>query len=294
MKKRISRPFSYTKGVIIVKNIVTMDWLNNHLHNGDVRIIDCRFELGNPNAGREAYEENHIPNAIHFDLEKDLSGEVKEHGGRHPLPDLNEFAHKLSQAGIDEHVTVIAYDDQGGMFASRLWWMLKYVGHDRVYILEDTFSNWQQHGYPVVKEHPVIENKDFKQNVQHHMLASVEEVRKRKEKTILLDSRSNDRYLGENEMIDKKAGHIPGAKNSFWQDVLRKDGSWKATKDLKEMFTYIKPTEEVMVYCGSGVSACPNIIALSEIGVENVQLYVGSWSDWISYDDNEIEILPRS
>jgi thiosulfate/3-mercaptopyruvate sulfurtransferase len=277
--------------MIIPKNLASLEWLSNNLNHPHLVIIDCQFELGNSEKGKEAYQAEHIPGAIHFDLKKDLSGPKQQHGGRHPLPDLELFAEKLSQAGVDATKKVVAYDDQGGMMAARLWWMLKYLGHDQVVILREGFSTWQAKGYPITSDVVQPQVASFKVNLQPGMLMGVEDVQRtiNDEDTILIDARAKERYLGLQEDVDPAAGHIPGARNEFWKDSLGSDGSWKTTDEQKKrLATYLnKQDKEVILYCGSGVTACANAIAFDEVGLKP-KLYVGSWSDWVSYPENKI------
>jgi len=275
-----------------MKNIVNVDWLYENMGDPSIRIIDCRFELGNPGHGFNQYIKEHISGAFYFDLEKDLASRAKEHGGRHPMPELDRIIDKLGAAGIDANTKVVAYDDQGSMMAARFWWLLKYLGHEKVYILDGGFKNWLSKGYPVTDEIPSVSRKEFKANIQHGLLSDVYEVKEiiETKKAILIDSRIEDRYAGKNETIDKKAGHIPGAHNYFWKNCLNAQEEWKAVDDLKDRFKKFKKDDEIIVYCGSGVSACPNIVALDELGFEHVKLYVGSWSDWITYEDNPIAV----
>ncbi|HDX9629524.1 TPA: sulfurtransferase [Bacillus cereus] len=271
--------------------IVTVEWLREHIEDENVRIIDCRFDLANPNWGREKYEEEHILHALYFDLNLDLSSPVAEHGGRHPLPNIEEFADKLSQAGIDEHTTVIAYDSQAGANASRLWWLLNYVGHEKVYILDGGFPAWKENGLPTTTEIPVAKRKAFKVNVQDYMLVTMETVRENIHagaNVTLIDSREPKRYAGVEELVDPKAGHIPTAVNYFWKDGIVQSGQFKNEGGQQERFQNLSKDKETIVYCGSGVTACPNILALKLAGFQNVKLYAGSWSDWISYPENQI------
>lgn len=276
------------------KNIVSVDWVKENLNQPGLHIVDCRYELADPRAGRMAYDEGHIPGAHFFDMKKDLSGPVQEHGGRHPLPDIEQFVARLEQVGIDNQSTVVVYDDQAGGMASRLWWLLKYVGHDKVFLMDEGFSKWKAKGYPVTREVPgelpASARKSYTVNLQQKMLASMEEVRNSlgKEGIVLIDAREEKRYLGVEEPIDPIAGHIPGAINHFWKDGLNEDGSWKSIEEQKRRFQDMDPEAEIIVYCGSGISACPNVIALQEAGFTKVKLYAGSWSDWITYPDNPI------
>ncbi|GAB7058246.1 MULTISPECIES: sulfurtransferase [unclassified Paenibacillus] len=270
--------------------LASMEWVNGQLRNPEVRIIDCRFIMGQLTAGKEAYKAEHIPGAYYFDLEEDMSGTIKEHGGRHPLPDAEDFAQKLGLAGVDENVTVVSYDDQGGAMASRFWWLLQYFGHSKAYVMNGGFSQWKANGYEVTPELPAACPRIFKPAIQQQLVASMEEVKGKigKEGIVLIDSRETKRYLGLEEPIDFKAGHIPSAVNHFWKDSLNDQGTWKSGKEQRERFKGIQDSDEILVYCGSGVTACPNFLALKEAGYKNVRLYSGSWSDWISYPDNPI------
>jgi thiosulfate/3-mercaptopyruvate sulfurtransferase len=275
----------------MLKNIVTIEWVNGQLGSNDLRIIDCRFNLAEPKRGLNEYLENHLPGSIYFDLNVDLSSEVQEHGGRHPLPDIETFIQKIEAAGISSSTTVVAYDDQGGAFASRLWWLLRFIGHSRVFVLDEGYSTWVNQGLPITKEVPIFQKGSYTPVIQNQMVATVEDVKRSIENhtSQLIDSREEIRFLGVEEPIDKKAGHIPGAINLFWKDVLN-SSKWKNRNELEAHFSTICKDKEVIVYCGSGVTACPNVLALNEIAFNNVKLYAGSWSDWISYSENQITV----
>ncbi|MFC4601753.1 sulfurtransferase [Cohnella hongkongensis] len=275
-----------------MKNIVSVRWVLARLYEPDLVVVDCRFQLGQPEAGRKAYEESHIPGAVYMDLEKDLSGPLGEHGGRHPLPDAAELAARFGRAGIGSDTRVIAYDDQGGAMASRLWWLLKYLGHENVFVMDGGYSAWKEAGCPVSAEQKIVVPAQFLATVQHNMLVEVDDVRESlgTGRYVLIDSREAPRYRGEVEPIDPAAGHIPGARNLFWAEVRRADGSWKNADEQLERFASagLSPDDEIVVYCGSGVTATPNVLALQEAGFSRVKLYAGSWSDWISYPENPI------
>ncbi|MFC5529967.1 sulfurtransferase [Cohnella yongneupensis] len=277
-----------------MQNVVPMKWLFARLYEPDIVIVDCRFQLGKPDAGREAYEESHIPGAVYLDLEKDLSAPIEEHGGRHPLPDIAELTATLSRAGIGNATRVVAYDDQGGAMASRLWWLLKYLGQEQVFVMDEGFSAWKAAGLLVNAEQKVLIPAPFLASVQHNMLVEVEEVQEivaaADGSVVLIDSREAPRYRGEVEPIDKVAGHIPGAINRFWKDALGENGGWKDAEGQAARFADLPRDKSLVVYCGSGVTATPNVLALQEAGFSKVKLYAGSWSDWISYVDNPIAI----
>ncbi|MFF2907641.1 sulfurtransferase [Paenibacillus sp. NPDC057934] len=279
---------------------VSKRWLLARLYEPEQTIVDCRFTLGKPQAGKESYEQEHIPGAIYLDLELDLSAPVTEHGGRHPLPDPQALAARLAKLGIGNTTRVVAYDDESGMNAARLWWLLRYLGHEQVFILEDGFSSWKAERFPVTDHQPIRIPSSFEPNVQSQMLVGVDEVRQVSGDTltniadsasplalpVLIDSRARERYLGLEETLDKKAGHIPGAVNYFWKETQNEDGSLKSAEELQEHFANLDKDAEIIVYCGSGVTACPNVLALEKAGYKNVKLYAGSWSDWISYEEN--------
>ncbi|WP_336077616.1 sulfurtransferase [Paenibacillus sp. 203] len=277
-----------------MKSIVSKRWLLARLYEPDMIIADCRSLLGQAGAGRTQFNEDHIPGAVHFDLEEDLTAPLGEHGGRHPLPNVDTLAARLSRAGINASSRIVAYDDQGGMMASRFWWLLRYLGHEQVYVLEEGYSAWKEAKFPVTADQPIRIPSTFTPNVQPQMLTSMQEVQRVSEgslpsgSSILIDSRERPRYLGLEEPIDQAAGHIPGAVNFFWKEVLDEQGSFKNAEQLQQHFADLDPNAEIIVYCGSGVSACPNVLALNEAGFSKVRLYPGSWSDWISYEENPV------
>lgn len=278
--------------------IVSVDFLKEQLdkRSKDMAVVDVRFELANPEAGKQAYEEGHIPQAVYLDLNKDLSGPVQKHGGAHPLPDPDTFAKKVSALGIGNDTKVYIYDQANEMYASRAWWVFYYMGHQHVYLVDGGFKAWTEAGYEVTTEVPQHAEKVFTPDVRTDEVVHMEDVKAKMQdrSAILIDSRDRSRYLGENEPMYHKAGHIPGAKNAFWKGVFDEDGSWKDPEQLEEHFASFPKNEEIIVSCGSGVSACPNIIGLKLAGYRNVKLYPGSFSDWISYQDNEVETKDES
>ncbi|SDM92355.1 sulfurtransferase [Sediminibacillus halophilus] len=272
---------------------VTADWLYDRIKESaelDIVVLDTRFELTDPEAGKQAYLQGHIPGAVHFDLNQDLSGEKGEHGGSHPLPEPETFAEKLGNAGIGSQTTVVIYDQGNDMFAARCWWLLTYYGHERTFLLEGGLESWEKHGYSLSREIPVPKPKTFLPDIQDHQVVDIDYVKQKMVDSTshLIDSRSPQRYLGKTEPLYQKAGHIPGATNYFWKQVLTDTGRWKSDEELKMHFAPLPPAEEIIVSCGSGVSACPNILALQAAGYQNVKLYPGSFSDWISYPENKV------
>ncbi|HLR67386.1 sulfurtransferase [Virgibacillus alimentarius] len=274
-----------------MSSIITVDRLKRRLQNdqNNTMIIDARFQLNDPDAGRKAYLDGHIPGAVYLDLDKDLSGRIAKHGGSHPLPDIDTFVAKIGHIGIDNDTTVVVYDQHNDMFAARCWWLLHYIGHEKVYVLEGGYNEWIANGNEVTTDLPKLTAKEFKPALRTDEVVDIQDVKEKKEETVLIDSRAKDRYLGQQETRYKRAGHIPGAKNYFWKDVLTNHGKWKNKDELDRHFEQLDKDNEVIVSCGSGVSACPNIMALKIAGFQNVKLYPGSFSDWISYDENKIE-----
>ncbi|MEW9501854.1 sulfurtransferase [Jeotgalibacillus marinus] len=271
---------------------VTAAWLAEKFDQQNVVVIDCRFSLQNPSEGKTQFLAGHIPSAVYFDLNKDLSGAPGKHGGRHPLPVENDFKQLLQKSGVSNSSIVVAYDGGEGAFASRCWWLLRYFGHEQVYILNGGFKEWQAHQLPIETEQQQPEEVIFTPNIQHEMKTDVDEVKKivnGETTSILIDSRSYDRYIGQNEPIDRVAGHIPGAINKDWMNVLHK-GFFLKDAEQENRFADWEKDRSIVVYCGSGITATPNIIALKQAGFQNVKLYPGSYSDWVSYDDNEIEL----
>lgn len=273
--------------------LISVNRLKNRLENNqnNTVIVDVRFQLNDPDAGRKAYLDNHIPGAVYMDLNKDLSGPPAKHGGNHPLPDMKMFTAKMGKIGIDHDTTVVIYDQANDMFSARLWWLLDSLGHEKVYVLDGGYNRWVQEGNKVTDEIPELEAKEFRAEFHEDNIVDIEELKEKlgEEQALLIDSRAKERYFGKTEPLYGKSGHIPGAKNFFWKDVLTSDGNWKKKEELEENFSSLPKDKEIIVSCGSGVSACPNILALKSLGYSNVKLYPGSFSDWISYEDNKVE-----
>jgi thiosulfate/3-mercaptopyruvate sulfurtransferase len=269
--------------------IVTAAWLHSCLTdraNQDLVIIDCRFALADPTLGQQQYQTAHLPGSHYLDLNRDLSNPVGEHGGRHPLPDPANLGEKLAAIGVNTHTLVIAYDDSRFAFAARLWWLLRYYGHDRVAVLDGGYSNWIKAGYPVTTNLPQISQRgNFLPQPQANLIVDIESVKAMQHSPthLLIDSREPDRYLGKTEPIDPVAGHIPSAVNYPWQDVSTPDGYVLPIDRQQQRWAAISSNVEPIVYCGSGVTACVNLLSLELAGIDYGKLYPGSWSDWCSY-----------
>ncbi|EPZ44681.1 sulfurtransferase [Alicyclobacillus acidoterrestris] len=272
--------------------LITADDLHQRLVEPELVIFDCRFRLSDPEWGQQMYAKSHIPGAYYFDLERDLSSALHEHGGRHPLPDPEVFANKLGQAGVTPTSTVVVYDSGEGM-ATRAWWLVRYVGVEEVYVLDGGYQAWLNAGFACSTQVPPKVDHDYDARVHPGWTVDVDDVRRIVTgdwDAVLVDARAHDRYTGEFEPIDSKAGHIPGAVNYPWQNGLTEDGRWKPEHiQLRRFSEVMSKGRPIVVYCGSGVTACADIFALKLAGAKDVRLYTGSWSDWISYPDNPID-----
>lgn len=265
---------------------VSAAWLYQHLNDPQTIIIDCRFSLTDSHQGCQQYQKSHIPKAYYLDLNADLSSPVAKHGGRHPLPDVQKLAQKLTAIGVNSETTVIAYDDARLAFAARLWWLLRYLGHDRVAVLDGGFSNWVASNYPVTDAIPQPQSGgNFIPQVQANKVVDITAVKARKDlpEVVLVDARDRDRYSGKHEPIDPIAGHIPGAVNYPWQDVTTNEGFLHPQAAQRQRWQ-LPASSEIIVYCGSGVTACVNLLSLEIAGIDTGKLYAGSWSDWCSYE----------
>ncbi|MEO1446421.1 MAG: sulfurtransferase [Cyanobacteria bacterium J06635_11] len=272
--------------------VVDVQWLAQHLNKpgldeSNLVVIDTRFSLAEPNLGRSQYQAGHIPGAYYLDLNQDLSSAVQAHGGRHPLPNWVQFTQKINQLGIQSEppTQVVIYDDSRFAFAARLWWMLRYLGHEQVAILNGGIKAWKAAELPLSTELPAPQASEFEPNPQPNWIVDIEALRQRKDSpgVVVIDSRAPERYRGEVEPIDPIAGSIPGATNSFWKQSTTEHSYLKSTDQLCEQWANINPKSEVIVYCGSGVTACVNLFSLVIAGHPMHKLYPGGWSDWCSY-----------
>ena len=278
-----------------MSNLISVAELHGRLGDPVLRLADVRASLTDPEAGRRLYGAGHLPGAFHLDLGSDLSGPVAAHGGRHPLPDMFGFADTLRAHGVGDESEVVVYDDSGGMFAARLWWLLRYAGLRRVRVLDGGLSAWTAAGLPLTQDVPSSEPSPLTLRLRPEMLADMTEVRDRlgDGRTKLLDARAPERFRGEVEPLDKKAGHIPSALNRPYTENLE-DGRFKSPERLRERFAELSDGDDIILYCGSGVSAAHNALALEEAGIGGAKLYVGSWSDWVSYDENPVETFDEN
>lgn len=249
-------------------------------------IIDCRFDLADREAGRAAYRTGHVPGARYADLERDLSGPiVPGMTGRHPLPEVDEFVDRLRHWGVNEDSHVIAYDDHNSAFAARLWWMLRWLGHDRVSVCDGGYRAWLADGGVPTSEPPEPLRGTFTPRVRPELVWSTEQVAARAEDVVLLDARNLERFRGDIEPIDPVKGHVPGALCFPFVDNLDASGRFRSAEELRARFSIVvgaTPPEHVVVYCGSGVTACHDILAAQHAGLGDFRLYAGSFSEWIT------------
>jgi thiosulfate/3-mercaptopyruvate sulfurtransferase len=268
-----------------MKLLVTPEELARHLDDPDWIVIDTRHELTNPETGPRAYAEGHIPGAYFMHVDYDLSGPKTGKSGRHPLPDPADFAARLNERGVGPGKQVVLYDDLAGNYAVRLWWMLRWLGHDKVALLDGGYPLWVKQGRPVTKDVPAPRKGAFVPRPQLGAAVDVHFVERFSEspEVKVVDARVAERFTGKQETLDPVAGHIPGAINRFWKDNLEADGRFKAAARLREEFERLLAgvsPEQVVHSCGSGVTACHNIFAMELAGLPGSKLYPGSWSEW--------------
>jgi thiosulfate/3-mercaptopyruvate sulfurtransferase len=273
--------------VAAYKTLITVAQLRALVKEDDCRIVDCRFDLMQPQKGREVYLAGHIPGAVHADLDRHLAGPIIPQSGRHPLPDTGEFRDTIESWGIANDSQVVAYDAANGALAARLWWLLRWMGHERVAVLDGGLQAWLAAGGQLQRREPTFAQTSFTASPDFSRVATTKEIMS----TIaagrdlnLVDARDVARYRGESEAIDPVAGHIPGAINLPLTRNLHADGRWKPASDLAENWRQalaLHPALPVTAMCGSGVTACHLILSAKMAGMAEPRLYAGSWSEWI-------------
>lgn len=263
--------------------LIETDALASRLTSPSIVIADCRFDLKDTSAGERDYLAAHIPGAVYVHLDRDLCGAKTGRNGRHPLPDPETAADVFGRLGIDDHVQVIAYDQDSGMYASRLWWMLRWLGHDAVAVLNGGYARWLSEQRPSASGRETRPPRQFTARPRPEMLMSANDVAARTARGWqLVDARAPERYRGEVEPLDTVAGHIPGALNHFFQANME-EGRFRTAEALASGFKSDlgdTPAGQVICYCGSGVTACHNLLALEHAGLTGAALYAGSWSEW--------------
>lgn len=274
--------------------LISAQDLAAHIDNPNWVVVDCRHDLMNLAAGREGYAAGHLPGAVFGDIDTQLSG--ARHGpdgvfrGRHPLPEKEALLDTLRGWGIDDDSQVVAYDAHGGMFAARLWWLMRWLGHEAVAVLDGGMAAWQAIGKPLTLDAVSKPRGSIGVRAPFVPTVTVAEVMENVDKgeRIVIDARASDRFRGENETIDPIGGHIPGARNRFFKDNLQADGRFKDAATLRDEFAALvdDPARAIM-QCGSGVTACHNLLALEVAGMPGAALYPGSWSEWVGDGKND-------
>ena len=269
------------------KTIISAKDLIKNINNENFIIFDCRCDISDSSYGLEAYNEGHIENSIFVDIDHDLASEKTLDSGRHPLPDPELFSEKLSQWGMTNNKQAVIYDDAGGAFAGRMWWILKWLGHSDVAVLDGALGAWMSAGGKLTSKVTIFERAVFEPNLNDSMHVSIKDVEDAQYKMnkLIIDARSKERYLGIKDPVDPIAGHIPGAISHPLGKNLDKNGHFKSPEELRHNFIKLigdTDSSDIISMCGSGITACHNILALEISGIKNVSLFVGSWSEWIT------------
>jgi thiosulfate/3-mercaptopyruvate sulfurtransferase len=274
--------------------LISTDVLAEHLVDGSWLIADCRYNLNDETWGRAQYEAAHIPGAVFVDVAHDLAAQQTGTNGRHPLPAIDDMTVTFGRLGIVDNVQVIAYDQEAGAFASRFWWMLRYLGHDAVAVLDGGFAKWTREGRPgrggVETHRPAL----FTPRLRGEMRVTVDETLARLDdpSVLLIDARSPDRYAGKPDPLDKIYGHIPGARNRYYRHNVSEAGTMRSGHELRTDFEKIlagSPASQAVMYCGSGITACHNLLAMEHAGLHGARLFAGSWSEWESDPQRPVE-----
>jgi thiosulfate/3-mercaptopyruvate sulfurtransferase len=261
------------------------EWLKARLGEPGLVVVDCRWRLGEPGAGRRDWAAGHVPGAAHLDVDTELS-DPPGVGGRHPLPATDRFEAAARRAGIDNESTVVAYDEAGEGGAARLWWLLRHFGHDRAAVLEGGLRAWREAGGPLRAGEEEVSPGGFDARPREGDVVSAEAVGRGG--LVLLDARAPERYRGEVEPIDPVAGHVPGAVNVPTEQNLREDGTFRPAEELRAVYAVGSDGGKVAAYCGSGVTAAHDVLALAIAGVD-AALYPGSWSEWVADPSRPVE-----
>jgi thiosulfate/3-mercaptopyruvate sulfurtransferase len=266
--------------------LVPVTTLAANLHAPDWLAVDCRFDLAQPAAGETAYRSGHIPGAVYAHLDRDLSSPITPATGRHPLPDPERFAATLRAWGVSSTTQVIAYDADNGMYASRLWWLLRWVGHRAVAVLDGGFKAWNAERLPTSTEIPARSPSQFEAHPNRALWLDAQQVQERVQQPDwrLLDARAPERFAGKVEPLDTRAGHVPGARNHPFATNLAADGRFGAPEELRRRYEQSQAgvsDDHTIVMCGSGVTACHLLLAMEHAGKPGARLYAGSWSEWI-------------
>jgi thiosulfate/3-mercaptopyruvate sulfurtransferase len=274
--------------------LISTDVLAEHLVSPSWLIADCRYNLNDASWGRAQYETAHIPGAVFIDVAHDLAGRRTGTNGRHPLPPVEDMTTTFGRLGIADDVQVIAYDQDAGAFASRLWWMLRYLGHDAVAVLDGGFAKWTREGRPVRGGVETRRSGTLTPRLRKEMRVTVDETLAHlgDPSVLLIDARSPDRYAGKPDPLDTIYGHIPGARNRYYRDNVTDAGTMRSGRELRTDFEKVlagNPAGHAVMYCGSGITACHNLLAMEHAGLRGARLFAGSWSEWESDPNRPVE-----
>jgi thiosulfate/3-mercaptopyruvate sulfurtransferase len=268
--------------------------LSQHLRHPGWVIVDCRFDLTDPARGERMYYEAHIPGARYAHLDRDLSGTKTGRNGRHPMPSAEQMRERFGAMGIGPGVQVVAYDADTGMYAARLWWMLRFMGHEQAAVLDGGIAAWLRAGHELRGGRETWSPATFAGQPRENWRVTVDDITAKlgDDRRVLIDARAPARYRGESEPLDRIAGHIPGARNRFFQDNLTEEKTFKSPAELRAEWQQAlagAAARDVVVYCGSGVTACHDLLALAHAGLPDARLYPGSWSEWCADPDRPVE-----
>jgi thiosulfate/3-mercaptopyruvate sulfurtransferase len=274
--------------------LISTDVLAEHLADKSWLIADCRYNLNEDVWGRAQYEAAHVPGAVFVDVAHDLAGQQTGANGRHPVPATEDMAATFGRLGIADDTQVIAYDQEAGAFASRLWWMLRYLGHDAIAVLDGGFAKWTREGRPVRGGVETRGSAGFTARLRKDMRVTVDETLARlgDPSVLLIDARSPDRYAGRPDPLDTIYGHIPGARNRYYRHNVSEAGTMRSARELRTDFEKIvggSAASQVVMYCGSGITACHNLLAMEHAGLHGARLFAGSWSEWESDPNRPVE-----
>jgi thiosulfate/3-mercaptopyruvate sulfurtransferase len=274
--------------------LISTDVLAGHLVDSTWLIADCRYNLNDETWGRAQYEATHVPGAVFVDVAHHLAGPRTGTNGRHPLPAIEDMAATFGRLGIADDIQVVAYDQEAGAFASRLWWMLRYLGHDAVAVLDGGFAKWTREGRPVRGGGETREPARFTPRPRKEMRVTVDETMAHlgDPSVLLIDARSPDRYAGKPDPLDTIYGHIPGARNRYYRHNVTEAGTMRSGRELRTDFEKVlagTQASQVVMYCGSGITACHNLLAMEHAGLHGARLFAGSWSEWESDSGRPVE-----
>ena len=274
--------------------LISTDLVAEHLVDSSWLIVDCRYNLNDEGWGQGEYEAAHIPGAVFVDVAHDLAAERSGSNGRHPLPTVEAMAATFERLGVADNIQVVAYDQDAGAFASRLWWMLRYLGHDAVAVLDGGFAKWTRERRPVRGGRETRQPARLTARLRPEMRVTVDETLAHlgDPSVLLVDARSPDRYAGKPDPLDRIYGHIPGARNRYYRHNVTEAGTMRSASELKADFEKVladTPPNHAVMYCGSGITACHNLLAMEQAGLHGARLFAGSWSEWESDPKRPVE-----